>query len=245
MQIFYGDNGLLNCDLAPWSNGDKVRTNFPFYSPWRTIKIAKSAKGLLQSYLTLNCNEPSKIEDTSWIKPAKYIGIWWGMITGKWTWGESFRHGATNERSYQYIDFAHKHGFDEVLIEGWASGWQGLFPEDSVTVSFTKSTEDFDLEKVQSYAKSRDISLQSYHETMASTKNYLSQIDSAFSLLNKLGDNMIKIINTGAKSVLPFSPAIKAGDFVYVLSDAAKRLKVALSPPPLSDFIVKENSKDE
>ena len=197
MQLFHSKEGNLNCDLAPWSNGDKVRTTLPFKTPWRTVKMSSSTKGLIESYLTLNCNEPNKIEDTSWIKPAKYIGIWWGMIIGKWTWGESFRHGATNERSYQYIDFASKHGFDEVLIEGWASGWQGLFPEDSVTVSFTKSTPDFDLEKVQKYAKSKGVSVQAYHETMASTKNYLAQIDSAFSLLSHLDIKNVKIGQVG------------------------------------------------
>ena len=199
MQIFYDSDNQLNCDLAPWSNGDKVRAKLPFQTPWRTIKITDSAEGLLRSYLTLNCNEPSKIEDASWIKPAKYIGIWWGMILGKWTWDESFKHGATNERSFKYIDFAAAHGFDEVLIEGWASGWQGLFPKDSVTVSFTESTSDFDLRKVQNYAKSKGLSIQSYHETMANTENYLEQIDSAFYLLNKLGIKNVKIGDVGKK----------------------------------------------
>ena len=120
--------------------------------------ITNSAKELIQSNLILNCNEPIAIDDVSWLKPVKYIGIWWGMITGKWTWDEGFRHGATNERSKKYIDFAAKHGFDEVLIEGWASGWQGLFPEDSVTVSFTKSTNDFDFDQIQTYARSKGIS---------------------------------------------------------------------------------------
>ena len=199
MQIFYDSDNQLNCDLAPWSNGDKVRAKLPFQTPWRTIKITDSAEGLLRSYLTLNCNEPSKIEDASWIKPAKYIGIWWGMILGKWTWDESFKHGATNERSFKYIDFAAAHGFDEVLIEGWASGWQGLFPKDSVTVSFTESTSDFDLRKVQNYAKSKGLSIQSYHETMANTENYLEQIDSAFYLLNELGIKNVKIGHVGKK----------------------------------------------
>lgn len=199
MQIFYDSDNQLNCDLAPWNNGDKVRAKLPFQTPWRTIKITDSAENLLRSYLTLNCNEPSKIEDASWIKPAKYIGIWWGMILGKWTWDESFKHGATNERSFKYIDFAAEHGFDEVLIEGWASGWQGLFPKDSVTVSFTESTSDFDLRKVQNYAKSKGLSIQSYHETMANTENYLEQIDSAFYLLNELGIKNVKIGHVGKK----------------------------------------------
>ena len=199
MQLFHSNDGKLNCDLAPWKNGDKVRTGLPFISPWRTIKIASSAKELLTSYLILNCNEPSKIEDLSWIKPAKYIGIWWGMILGKWTWGESFRHGATNERSFKYIDFASNHGFDEVLIEGWASGWKGLFPKDSVTISFTKATPDFNLRRVQNYAKSKGLSIQSYHETMGNTKNYLEQIDSAFYLLNQLGIKNVKIGHVGKR----------------------------------------------
>ena len=82
-------------DLAPWNNGDKVRTRIPFVTPWRTIMITNSAKELIQSNLILNCNEPIAIDDVSWLKPVKYIGIWWGMITGKWTWDEGFRHGAT------------------------------------------------------------------------------------------------------------------------------------------------------
>ncbi len=198
MQIF-SNNNILNCDLAPWENGDKVRTEIPFKSPWRTVIIVKEAKDLIGSNLILNCNEPCKVDDVSWIKPSKYIGIWWGMIIGKWTWEEGFRHGATNERGRKYIDFASKHGFDEVLIEGWASGWESLFPKDSVTVSFTKSTSDFDLKEIQEYAQSKNISIQAYHETMANTKNYLAQIDSAFSLLNKLGIKNVKIGHVGSK----------------------------------------------
>ena len=198
MQL-YSNNQTLICDLAPWRNGDKVRLQLPFQSPWRTVIIANEAKDLIMSDLMLNCNEPSVIDDMSWIKPSKYIGIWWGMIIGKWTWNEGPRHGATNERSFKYIDFASKHGINEVLIEGWASGWESLFPKDSVSVSFTRSTPDFDMRKVQEYAKSKGVSIQAYHETMASTKNYLSQIDSAFSLLNELGIKNVKIGHVGSK----------------------------------------------
>ena len=198
MQIF-SENNILNCDLAPWPNGDKVRMELPSESPWRTIIISKEAKGLVSSNLILNCNEPSLVEDPSWIKPSKYIGIWWGMILGKWTWGEGPRHGATNQRAKEYIDFASEHGFDEVLIEGWSSGWKGLFPKDSVTISFTKSTPDIDLALVHEYAQTKNVSLQLYHETSGDTKNYLTQIDSAFSFLNKLGVANVKIGHVGAK----------------------------------------------
>ena len=198
MQIF-SENNVLNCDLAPWPNGDKVRMKLPTESPWRTIIISKAAKDLISSNLTLNCNEPSLVKDPSWIKPSKYIGIWWGMILGKWTWGEGPRHGATNERAKEYIDFASEHGFDEVLIEGWSSGWKGLFPKDSVTTSFTKSTSDIDLRILHEYAQTKNVSLQLYHETSGDTKNYLTQIDSAFSFLKKLGVANVKIGHVGAK----------------------------------------------
>ena len=197
MQL-YSNKTTLVCDLAPWRNGDKVRAELPLETPWRTIVIVEEAKDLISSNLILNCNEPSVLEDVSWIKPSKYIGIWWGMIIGKWTWGEGLRHGATNDRAKKYIDFASENNFDEVLIEGWASGWESLFPKDSVIVSFTQSTPDFDLAMIQEYAQSKNISLKAYHETMANTKNYLSQIDSAFSLLNKLGIKNVKIGHVGS-----------------------------------------------
>jgi alpha-glucosidase len=197
MQIAGTGSTRLHCDLAPWSNGDKVRTTVPFKTPWRTIMITDSASELLASNLTLNCNEPNVLGDVSWVKPSKYVGIWWGMITGKWTWGTGFRHGATTERGKRYIDFAAENGFDEVLIEGWVKGWQGLFPSDSVTVSFTETTEDFDLREVQGYARSRGVSLQSYQETMAATHNYLAQIDSSFRLMNELGIRNVKIGQVG------------------------------------------------
>ena len=198
MQIF-SKNNILNCDLAPWPNGDKVRTKVPFESPWRTVIIAKEAKDLIASNLTLNCNDPNLTKDISWLSPGKYIGVWWGMITGKWTWGEGPMHGATNQRVKEYVDFASKHGFDEVLVEGWAAGWKGLFPKDTVTISFTKSTPDIDISYLQDYALSKNVSLQLYHETSGNTKNYLAQIDSAFTLLNQLGIKNVKIGHVGAK----------------------------------------------
>ncbi len=193
-----GKSTHLNCDLAPWSNGDKVRTAIPFMTPWRTIKIANTAVDLMASHLTLNCNPANKLGDVSWIKPSKYIGIWWGMIVGKWTWGEGPRHGATVARGKKYIDFAAKHGFDEVLIEGISAGFTGLFPGDTVTTSFTETTSDFDLELVQHYAKSKGVSLQSYQESSASTRNYLIQVDTAFAQLKALGIQKAKIGHVGA-----------------------------------------------
>ena len=167
-------------------------------TPWRTIKIANTAADLLASHLTLNCNPANKLGEVSWIKPSKYIGIWWGMIVGKWTWGEGPRHGATVDRAKKYIDFAAKNGFDEVLIEGISAGFTGLFPGDTVTTSFTETTSDFDLELVQHYAKSKGVSLQSYQESSASTRNYLIQVDTAFAQLKSLGIQKAKIGHVGA-----------------------------------------------
>jgi alpha-glucosidase len=197
MQIVGGQSSRLHCDLAPWSNGDKVRTSIPFQTPWRTIKIANSASDLLSSRLNLNCNPPNKLGDVSWVKPSKYVGIWWGMIIGKWTWGEGFRHGATTERSKKYIDFASRNGFDEVLIEGISAGFTGLFVSDTVMTNYIKTTPDFNLIEVQNYAKSKGVSLQAYHETSASTLNYMAQIDDAFSLMNELGMKKAKIGHVG------------------------------------------------
>lgn len=197
MQIASRQPTSLHCDLAPWSNGDKVRTSVPFYTPWRTITIGDSAADLVRSTLVLNCNEPNKLGDVSWIKPSKYIGIWWGMIIGKWTWAMGPRHGATTERSKKYIDFAAQHGFDEVLVEGTSAGFTALFAGDTVTTNFSQTTSDFDLEEVQQYAKARGVSLQAYHETSAGTHNYLAQMDSAFAQMNSLGIQKAKIGHVG------------------------------------------------
>ncbi len=197
MQIAGIKPTTLHVDLAPWSNGDKVRTSIPFVTPWRTIKIADSAADLKASFLTLNCNPPNQSGDVSWIKPSKYIGVWWGMILGKWTWGEGFRHGATTARGKQYIDFAADNGIDEVLIEGISTGFTGLFPGDTVTTNFVETTDDFALQEVQGYALSKGVSLQAYHETSASTRNYLAQIDDAFTQMQTLGIQKAKIGQVG------------------------------------------------
>ncbi len=198
MQLAGNHSTNLQCDLASWANGDKVRTSIPFFTPWRTIKIVNSASELVASNLTLNCNPPNKLGDVSWIKPSKYIGIWWGMIIGKWTWKEGLRHGATTKRGKEYVDFAAKHGFDEVLIEGTSAGFESLFPGDTVTTNFTETTADFNLSEVQKYAKSKGVSLQGYHETSASTLNYLAQIDDAFELIENLGIQKVKIGHVGS-----------------------------------------------
>jgi alpha-glucosidase len=196
-----GNNGF-KCELTPWSDGIKVKTEAPFKTPWRSIQIAKKPGDLITSKLILNLNPPNVLGDVSWLKPMKYVGIWWGMHIGNWTFGQGEKHGATTERAKKYIDFAAKNGFDEVLVEGWNIGWKtgpDWYLDDGKDISFTKPTPDYNLVEVQDYAKLKGITLQIYHETMANTKNYLSQIDSAYTLVNRSGIRSAKIGHVGNK----------------------------------------------
>ncbi len=192
MNLYYKDSLTLACDLTPWSTGEKVRTKAPMQSPWRTIKIAEKAGDLITSYLTLNLNEPSKIDDTSWIKPGKYIGIWWGMHQEKYTWGQGPKHGATTENALKYIDFAANNHFDGVLIEGWNYGWDGDWTINGRLFNFTRPYPDFDIRKITEYASERHVELIGHHETGGATMNYENQLDSAFKFYQDYGVNAVK-----------------------------------------------------
>lgn len=178
--------------LVPWPNGVKVYAQTPFVSPWRTLVIGKKPGDLVSSTLMLNLNEPSKIEDLSWIRPSKYIGIWWGMHLEKYSWGQGEKHGATTENTKKYIDFAAKHGFDGVLVEGWNKGWDGDWTADGTAFSFTEPYEDFDLEAIGKYAALKNVRLIGHHETAGAAKHYEKQMDSAFRLYHKNGINTVK-----------------------------------------------------
>lgn len=179
-------------ELVPWSNGVKVYASAPFVSPWRTIIIGEQPGDLVTSTLMLNLNEPCKIEDVSWIEPSKYIGVWWGMHLGKYTWGKGLRHGATTARVMEYIDFAAAHGLDGVLVEGWNYGWDGNWSEDGSRFSFTESYPDFDLEKIASYAAMKGVRLIGHHETGGAVANYERQLEDAFALYHRHGVNTVK-----------------------------------------------------
>ena len=140
----------------------------------------------------MNLNEPNKLGDVSWVEPGKYIGIWWGMISNRWTWGTSERHGATTERAKQYIDFAAKHGFRGVLIEGWNVGWDGDWFNNGREFSFTQSYPDFDLREVTDYARSKGVRLIGHHETSGNIANYEAQLEDALDLYKELGVDWIK-----------------------------------------------------
>ncbi len=180
----------LNCDLVPWPDGIKVKTKTPFITPWRTVQIADSPGKLIESGMILNLNEPCKLEDVSWIKPTKFVGIWWGMHLGVYTWSYGDRHGATTERTKSYIDFAADHNIGSVLVEGWNTGWESWFKEDNF--DFITPYPDFDLKGVASYANEKGIALIGHDETGGQVPLYEKYIDTAFALYQSLGIHSVK-----------------------------------------------------
>ncbi|MRX69363.1 alpha-glucosidase [Flavobacterium resistens] len=179
-------------DLVPWADGVKVYAETPFVTPWRTIVVGKTPGDVATSTIMLNLNEPSKIEDLSWITPSKYIGIWWGMHLEKFTWGQGPKHGATTKNTKEYIDFAAKNNFDGVLVEGWNEGWDGDWTADGSAFSFVKAYPDFNLEEITKYAAIKNVRLIGHHETAGASKHYESQLEDAFKLYQKMGVNSVK-----------------------------------------------------
>ncbi|MDE6381439.1 MAG: glycoside hydrolase family 97 protein, partial [Muribaculaceae bacterium] len=182
----------LRTYLTPLSTGEKVVTATPMQSPWRTLIMAENPGGLMLSRLMLNLNEPCAIEDPSWCKPGRYIGIWWGMHMKDYTWEQGPKHGATTENTKRYIDFAAEHGYDGVLVEGWNKGWDGDWNANGDKFSFTEAYPDFDLEEITEYARLKGVSLIGHHETGGAAQNYEKQMEDAFSLYEKLGVNCVK-----------------------------------------------------
>lgn len=205
-------NLIFNAHLTPDALGDKGYIQAPTTSPWRTIIVSDDARDILASKMTYNLNEPSKIDDTSWIKPVKYVGVWWEMITGKSHWAyttdfssvqlgvtdyskakQSPIHGATNEHVKEYIDFASKHGFDAVLVEGWNEGWEDWFGHHKDYVfDFVTPYPDFDVKMLNAYAKSKGVELIMHHETSSSVRNYERHMDKAYQFMKDNGYNAVK-----------------------------------------------------
>ncbi|MEM6798102.1 MAG: glycoside hydrolase family 97 protein [Planctomycetota bacterium] len=194
MALARRDGTRLEADLYPWSDGVKVRGKAPFVTPWRTVQVADRAADLLTSTMILNLNEPCQLADTSWIKPGKYVGVWWEMHVGRSTWGSGEKHGATTENTKRFIDFAAKYGFDGVLVEGWNEGWDGNWMENGEKFSFTKPYRDFDLEQLAQYAAERGVTLVGHHETAGAIAHYERQLDDAMRLYQDLG---VKAVKTG------------------------------------------------
>ena len=192
MTLVGSDNNTLLCDLVPWSDGVKVKASTPHQTPWRTIQIAENAGDLITSYLILNLNEPNKLEDVSWVRPGKYVGIWWGMHLGKYTWSSGAKHGATTENAKRYIDFAAKYGFPGVLVEGWNLGWDGDWTKYGNRFDFTTPYDDFAIEELSAYAAAKGVALVGHHETGAAVVNYEQQLEDAFAFYRDLGINTVK-----------------------------------------------------
>lgn len=204
-------NFSLQSHLCPDAIGNKAYLQTPFTTPWRTIIVSDKAEKILESKMILNLNEPTKFKDVSWIKPQKFIGIWWGMHVGtmSWNYGDvnnvnlktidwnkvkpNGMHGATTENTKRYIDFAAKHGIDAVLVEGWNVGWEDWFGKWKEEVfDFVTPYPDFDVEYLSNYAKQHNVKLIMHHETSSSVTNYERRMDEAFSFMKKYGYDAVK-----------------------------------------------------
>lgn len=201
-------NFSLSANLVPDALGNKAYLHAPFNTPWRTIIVADQAKNILESKMILNLNEPSVIKNTDWIKPMKFVGVWWEMQTGKATWSyandldqlsadgkliPSGKHGANTANVKRYIDFAAKNGIDGVLVEGWNTGWEDWFGNWKENVfDFVTPYPDFDLQVISDYAKSKGVKMIMHNETSGSATNYERQLDTAFKIMNKYGYPAVK-----------------------------------------------------
>jgi alpha-glucosidase len=186
------ESRLLTAALAPMADGTKVRGRTPFVTPWRTIQLADKPTELSPSLIGLNLNPPSKLASTEWIRPMKYVGIWWGMHIGTMTWSSGPKHGATTENAKRYIDFAAANGFGGVLVEGWNTGWDGDYMANRNLFSFTRSYPDYDLAAVAAYGRQKGVRLIVHNETSGGIENYERQMDSAFAMYRSLGLDAIK-----------------------------------------------------
>lgn len=184
--------GNFESKLRSWTGGTKVKTKAPFTSPWRTIQVARDAVGLINSDIILNLNEPNKLGDVSWVEPGKYVGIWWAMHIRDRSWGRDQIHGATTEETKRYIDFAAKHGFAGVLVEGWNIGWDGDWYNNGDLFDFTKPMPDYDIEELGRYALSKGVRIIGHHETSANITNYENQLGAAMDLMQKVGVRQVK-----------------------------------------------------
>jgi alpha-glucosidase len=204
-------NMIFESWLTPDAVGDKGYLQTPCQSPWRTIIVSDDARDILASKTILNLNDPCKYTDTSWIKPVKYVGVWWEMITGKSTWSytdlpavklgitdyskttPNGKHGANTAHVKEYIDFAAKHGFDAVLVEGWNEGWEDWFGKTKDYVfDFVTPYPDFDVQELHRYAASKGIKMMMHHETSASVRNYERHLDKAYQFMVDNGYNAVK-----------------------------------------------------
>lgn len=238
-----GKTGTLRAFLTPDAQGWKGYMQTPCTTPWRTVQVADSAEKQLASRLVLNLNEPCAYEDVSWIKPVKYMGVWWEMIAGKGSWSytdvpsvklDSFdystatpngRHSANNANVRRYIDFAAANGFDALLVEGWNIGWEDWANcSKDYVFDFVTPYPDFDIKTLNEYARSKGIKLMMHHETSSSVRNYERHLEAAYSLMDKYGYNAVKSGYVG--DILPRGEhhygQWMVGHYLYAVTEAAK-----------------------
>ncbi len=188
--------GDLKCDLVPWSKTNPVKSyvTAPFSTPWRTIQIGETPGDLITNYMIINLNEPNKLGDVSWVKPGKYMGVWWEMFINLGTWHQGEKHAANTENVKKYLDFASENGFSGVLVEGWNYGWDGSWMNGGTKFEFTKPYPDYDIEELTKYAAEKGVYIIGHHETGADIENYESQLEDAYKYLQ---DNGLKAVKTG------------------------------------------------
>ncbi|MBB1568291.1 MAG: glycoside hydrolase family 97 protein [Capnocytophaga sp.] len=237
-------NFIFQSWLTPDAKGDKGYLYTPTKTPWRTVMVTDDARNILASRLILNLNDPCALADTSWIKPVKYIGVWWEMITGKSSWAytddlptikldevdytkvkPNGTHAANNDKVRHYIDFAAKHGFDQVLVEGWNVGWEDWFGHRKDYVfDFVTPYPDFDIKALNDYAHAKGVKLMMHHETSGSTRNYERHMKAAYELMNKYGYNSVKSGYVG--DILPIGEhhysQSTINHYLYAIKEAAK-----------------------
>ena len=237
-------NFIFQSWLTPDAKGDKGYLYTPTKTPWRTVMVSDDARNILASRLILNLNDPCALADTSWIKPVKYIGVWWEMITGKSSWAytndlptikldevdytkvkPNGTHAANNEKVRRYIDFAAQHGFDQVLVEGWNVGWEDWFGHRKDYVfDFVTPYPDFDIKALNDYAHAKGVKLMMHHETSGSTRNYERHMKAAYELMNKYGYNSVKSGYVG--DILPIGEhhysQSTINHYLYAIKEAAK-----------------------
>ena len=201
MTLKLNSKNRLQADITPLSDGMKAYLLLPFNSPWRVIEIADSPIELVVNRMILNLNEAPK-EDFSYVKPLKFLGIWWAMYVGQWTWAEGKKHGATTKHAKEYLDFAVKLGVSGLLIEGWNNGWSGEWSLNGTYTDFLHPVADFNLEEVAENARQKQIELIAQHETVGQIDNYERQLESAFSYLVSQGIHYVKTGYSGSKMMI-------------------------------------------
>jgi len=238
----------LRAELSRASEGWKVRRTAPFATPWRTVRIAETAGGLYESDLELNLNAPNVLGDVSWFKPSKYVGVWWSLHLDTETWATGAKHGATTANTRRYIDFAAKHGFRGVLVEGWNPGWDGQWFGNGWNFDFTRALPDFDIDALSAYAKAKGVHLVGHHETGCAVSHYETQLGEAFDFYAARGVDSVKtgyVCDAGQieRQDAPGAPVLRewhdgqwmSRHHLRVVQEAAKR-KIAINAhEPIKD----------